>query len=352
MPVLSRLLPAPLVVDIRQGAVDDLAVLLADQRISNSGRLAIAVSEGSGTALRERCAPQLPGAEWFTVPGATLDSAVRLADGMKGGSYDAVVGLGGGKIIDVAKYAAARVGLPMVAVATNLSHDGICSPVSTLANDAGSGSYGVPTPIGIVVDLDVVRQAPARTLRAGIGDVVSNVCAVADWELSHKMTGEPVDGLAVAMARTAAESVLRQPGGIGDDAFLTVLAEALVLSGIAMTVAGSSRPSSGACHEICHAIDHLLPAKAGAHGEQCGLGAAFALFLREDVERARLVVDVLRRHELPVLPAELGLTSDEFIEAVAYAPRTRPGRYTILEHLDLDDEALRKAVNAYVGTYG
>jgi glycerol-1-phosphate dehydrogenase [NAD(P)+] len=119
-----------------------------------------------------------------------------------------------------------------------------------------------------------------------------------------------------------------------------------------MTIAGSSRPSSGACHEICHAIDQRLPAKAGAHGEQCGLGAAFALFLREDVERARLVVDVLRRHGLPILPAELGLTLDEFIAVVAYAPRTRPGRYTILEHLDLDEEALRKAVNAYVGTYG
>jgi glycerol-1-phosphate dehydrogenase [NAD(P)+] len=210
----------------------------------------------------------------------------------------------------------------------------------------------VPTPIGIVVDLDVVRQAPRRTLTAGIGDVLSNLCAIADWELSHAMTGEPVDGLAVAMARTAAESVLRQPGGVGDDAFLTVLAEALVLSGVAMTVAGSSRPSSGACHEICHAIDQLMPAKAVSHGEQCGIGAAFALFLREDVERAHAVIDVLRRHGLPVLPAEIGLTSDEFIEAVAYAPRTRPGRYTILEHLDLDDEALRKAVNAYVGTYG
>ncbi|MYQ43593.1 iron-containing alcohol dehydrogenase, partial [Streptomyces sp. SID4985] len=139
---MTRLIPSPVVVDIRPGALSDLANVLADQRISHSGRLAVAVSGGSGARLRERVAPSLPGATWFEVGGGTLDDAVRLADEMKSGRYDAVVGLGGGKVIDCAKYAAARIGLPLVAVATNLSHDGICSPVSILDNDAGRGSYG------------------------------------------------------------------------------------------------------------------------------------------------------------------------------------------------------------------
>lgn len=77
-----------------------------------------------------------------------------------------MVSLGGGKVVDCAKYAAARVGLPLVAVATNLAHDGLCSPVATLDNDAGRGSYGVPSPIGVVIDLDVIRDAPARFVRA------------------------------------------------------------------------------------------------------------------------------------------------------------------------------------------
>ncbi|MFD9876344.1 iron-containing alcohol dehydrogenase, partial [[Kitasatospora] papulosa] len=106
MPVLTRLIPSPVVVDIRRGAMDDLAGLLADQRISASGKLAIAISGGSGRALRERLAPVLPGADWYPVTDGTIDSAVRLADEIKGNRYDAVVGLGGGKIIDVAKYAA------------------------------------------------------------------------------------------------------------------------------------------------------------------------------------------------------------------------------------------------------
>ncbi|MCH0541723.1 iron-containing alcohol dehydrogenase family protein [Streptomyces sp. MUM 203J] len=350
MPVLTRLIPSPVVVDISRGATDRLAGLLADQRVSASGRLAMAISNGSGRALREKLAPLLPDADWYTVGDGTIDSAVQLADAIRGRRYDAVVGLGGGKIIDVTKYAAARVGLPMVAVATNLSHDGICSPISTLDNDNGRGSYGVPGPIAMVIDLDIIRDAPIRFVRSGIGEAISNLSALADWDLSHRVTGEQVDGLAAAMARTAGESVLRHPGGVGDDEFLTVLAEALVLSGIAMSISGDSRPSSGACHEISHAFDLLHPTRRALHGEQCGLGAAFATYLRGAHDEAGLFAEVLRRHGLPVLPDEIGFTPDEFAATVAYAPQTRPGRFTVLEHLDLSTDQIRDAYADYVKT--
>jgi glycerol-1-phosphate dehydrogenase [NAD(P)+] len=348
VPVLTRLVPSPLVVDIRAGALDDLGTVLADQRIAASGRIAVAVSNGSGAAMRERLAPQLPGAAWFSVESGTLDAAVTLADQVKSGHYDALVGLGGGKIIDVAKYAAARVGLPIVAVATNLAHDGLCSPVSTLDNDAGRGSYGVPSPIGMIVDLSVIRQAPARFVASGIGDAISNISCIADWELSQRETGEAVDGLAAAMARTSGETILRHPGTIADNDFLVALAEALVLTGISMNVAGSSRPASGACHEINHALDLLYPERKAQHGEQCGLGAAFATYLRGDLPVAGQMVQTLRRHGLPVTADQIGFSEAEFTAAVHYAPQTRPGRYTILEHLDLDPSAIRDAYTSYV----
>ncbi|MET4662447.1 iron-containing alcohol dehydrogenase family protein [Streptomyces fungicidicus] len=352
MPVLTRLIPSPVVVDIRPGALDDLGSVLADERVSQSGRLAIAVSGGSGARLRERIAPSLPAAGWFEVGGGTIDDAVRLAGAIKAGRYDAVVGLGGGKIIDCAKFAAARVGLPLVAVATNLAHDGLCSPVATLDNDAGRGSYGVPNPIAVVIDLNVIREAPVRFVRSGIGDALSNISAVADWELSHRVNGEKIDGLAAAMARQAGEAVLRHPGGAGDDGFLQVLAEALVLTGIAMSVSGDSRPSSGACHEINHAFDLLHPKRAAAHGEQCGLGAAFAMYLRGAHEESAYMAEVLRRHGLPVLPEEIGFTVDEFVRVVEFAPETRPGRFTILEHLDLKTEQIKDIYADYVKAIG
>ncbi|MEV1019633.1 iron-containing alcohol dehydrogenase family protein [Streptomyces sp. NPDC050264] len=354
MPVLTRLIPSPVVVDIRPGALNDLAGVLADQRISSStGRLAIAISGGSGAALRARLESSLPRADWFEVGGGTLDDAIQLADDIKkAGRYDAIVGLGGGKIIDCGKFAAARVGLPLVAVATNLSHDGLCSPVATLDNDAGRGSYGVPNPIAVVIDLDVIREAPVRFVRSGIGDALSNISAVADWELAARERGEDIDGLAAAMARQAGEAVLRHPGGVGDDAFLQVLAEGLVLTGIAMSVSGDSRPASGACHEINHGFDLLYPKRAASHGEQCGLGAAFAMHLRGARDESRFMVDVLRRHGLPVTPEEIGFTVDEFVKVVEFAPQTRPGRYTILEHLALTTDQIRDAYADYAKAIG
>ncbi|HEY2193912.1 MAG TPA: iron-containing alcohol dehydrogenase, partial [Actinomycetospora sp.] len=130
--------------------------------------------------------------------------------------------------------------------------------------------------------------------------------------------------------------------------FLVVLAEALVLSGIAMTAAGSSRPCSGADHEILHAIDRLFPG-AGQHGELAGLGALFAASLRDDGDRAFADLDAcLRRHRLPRHPGDVGLTDEQFATAVRAAPATRPDRFTVLEYRALDRDGVDKAVRAFV----
>jgi len=341
---------SPLVIDIRPRAVEGLAGLLADGRISAGGRVAVAVGPGQGERIARGIGPSLRAADVFHVTGSSVDAAGQLAGQLRQRSYDALVGIGGGRTLDVTKYAAARVGLPMVSVATNLAHDGIASPVSILDFDGGRGSFGVPMPIAVVVDLDYVRSSPVRMVRSGIGDVVSNLSAIADWLLAAQARMEPVDGLAVTFARTAAEALLHRHDGIDSDDFLTALAEALVLSGMAMAVAGTSRPCSGGCHEISHAIDQLFPGK-GSHGEQVGLGALFTFFLREDWARAEQIDACLRRHGLPRLPRDLDLDDDQFVDAVLLGPSTRPDRYTILEHLDLDERGVREAVKNYVETF-
>jgi glycerol-1-phosphate dehydrogenase [NAD(P)+] len=182
--------------------------------------------------------------------------------------------------------------------------------------------------------------------RSGIGDALSNLSAIADWQLAERERGEAVDGVAVTFARTAAMAILHREDGIDDDDFLIALAEALVLSGLAMATAGSSRPCSGGEHEILHAIDHLFP-KTAHHGELAGAATLFMAFLRGDGSAAAIDA-CLRRHGLPRLPADLGLSAEQFAEAVAYAPRTRPDRYTLLEHLALDDAGVREHVGRYV----
>jgi glycerol-1-phosphate dehydrogenase [NAD(P)+] len=347
VPLLARTITSPVAIEVRAGAVDTLAPLLADGRISTGGKVAIAVGPGRGDELAERLSRTLPQAAVIHVKGGTLDGALDLMATLREDFYDAVIGIGGGRTLDAAKYAASMSGLPFVSVATTLTHDGIASPVATLENQGRKGSYGVQVPIAVFVDIDEVRDAPVEHTRSGVGDVLSNLSAIADWELARQVRGESVDGMAVSIARTAAESVLDLAPGT--DRFLTVLADALILSGLAMTVAGTSRPCSGACHEISHALDawHGSP---GLHGQQVALGALYATWLREDTELFSQLDAAMRVHGLPRTPDELGIGSEAFVSAISEAPRTRPDRFTVLEHLDLTAAETEERVDAFLAT--
>jgi len=351
VPLLTRVVGTPLTIDIGPGTVAGLAPLLADRRISSGGHVAVVVGPGLGEEIAAALRPQLANAELMTVEAGSLEAATALARRLREGFYDALVGIGGGRTLDVAKYAAGLSGLPMVAVATSLAHDGIASPVASLEDPARhKHSYGVQMPIAVMVDLDYVRRSEPAMRRSGIGDVVSNLSAIADWRLAEQVRGEAVDGVAVTFARIAATSVLHRSDGIDDDPFLIALAEALVLSGLAMATAGSSRPCSGGDHEILHAIDHLFPGTAG-HGELAGAASLFTSFLRGDEALAADLDACLTRHGLPRTASELGLTEDQFVQAVLHAPATRPDRYTVLEHLELDEQGARRHVRAYADAY-
>lgn len=353
MPLLTRMVAAPLAVEVRPGAVDVLGPLLADRRISSGGHVAVVVGPGLGEEIAGRLAGQLPDASVRHVEGGSVQAAMALAEELRGGFHDAVVGIGGGRTLDTAKYAASLSGLPLVAVATSLAHDGIASPVSSLYGpDGRKTSLGVQMPVAVVVDLDYVgRSAPAMR-RSGIGDVLSNLSAIADWRLAERERGEEVDGLAVTFAQTAALAVLHRADTIEDEEFLTTLADALVLSGLAMAVAGSSRPCSGADHEIVHAIDHLFCDLGRNHGELAGAAALFATWLRGDEQTASEINRCLVHHGLPRVPADLGLSPADFAAAVRAAPGTRPDRFTVLEHLALGEEEVTERVSAFLAAFG
>ena len=194
MPLLARTVATPLAVIIRAGAVRGLAPLLADVRVSGSGSVAVAVGSGLGAEIASLVEEILPNAPIFHVEGGSLRSTQELSGRLRGRSFDALVGIGGGGTIDVAKYAASMVGLPYVAVATTLSHDGLASPVSVLEEDGRKASFGVHIPLAVIVDLDFVARSSLRHVRAGIGDAISNLSAVADWHMAADLRGEQIDG--------------------------------------------------------------------------------------------------------------------------------------------------------------
>jgi len=349
MALLARMIYAPLSLDIGPGAIAGLHGLLAEGGISRGGKVAVLVGSGQGEEIEKALRGTLDSADFVRVTSASIEHARDLAATLQPSSYDAVVGIGGGRTLDVAKYIASVVALPMVAVATNLAHDGLASPVASLEYAGRKGSYGVHIPVAVIVDLDYVQRSPRRMLVAGVGDVVSNLSALADWKLAAEVRSERVDGIAAAFARSAAEAVIGRTDSVESTEFITVLAEALVLSGLSMAVAGSSRPCSGGDHEILHAIDQLYPGTSN-HGELAGLGALFCAHLRDDDVHAHAIDTCLRRHGLPRSPLDVGLTVEQFVAAVELAPSTRPDRYTILEHLDLSHEAIETQVEKFLAT--
>jgi glycerol-1-phosphate dehydrogenase [NAD(P)+] len=145
--------------------------------------------------------------------------------------------------------------------------------------------------------------------------------------------------------------VLHRQDGIDDEEFLIALADGLVLSGLAMATAGSSRPCSGGDHEIVHAIDHLFPGTAG-HGELAGAAALFTSFLHEDARLSTEIDACLTRHGLPRTAGDLGLSEDQFVAALLDAPATRPDRFTVLEHLAMDEGEARTRVRAFADAFG
>lgn len=252
---------------------------------------------------------------------------------------DVIIAVGGGKVLDVGKMASYQQGLPFIAVPTTLSSDGIASPIAVIRGDAGyHESLGARIPIAVLVDLDVVRDAPADTLRAGVGDLISNLSAIEDWELAIRTRGERIDSFAMLVARNAAETFLdrvrehpHETVSLYADPILARLAEGLLMSGLAMAIAGTSRPCSGAEHLISHALDRILT-KPFAHGLQVGMATVFVQRLRgSDVSS---IVEAFTKLGIPTNPDALGVPRDVFLEAVRRAPSMRPGRTTVLDTLN------------------
>jgi glycerol-1-phosphate dehydrogenase [NAD(P)+] len=277
----------------------------------------------------------------ITVERATTEEVSKVESEIRKVKPDIVVGLGGGKDIDVAKLSSMKSGGRFVSVPTAASHDGIVSPLVSMKGLDRPYTYVAHSPVAIVADTTIIAKSPYRLIASGCGDIVAKYTAVRDWKLAHRIKNEYYGDYAAELAIMSSRLVMKNANDIKrmSDSGVRTLVEALISCGVAMSIAGTSRPCSGAEHLFSHALTMVAP-KPALHGEQCGVGTIMCAYLHG--ANWELIRDVLRRIGAPTTAKELGVEPECVIEALTKAHSIRPERYTILGESGLTKEAAHR----------
>lgn len=327
----------PSLVRVKPGAIDRVGVYLSR---SEHTQTILLVSQGLVPDYLERVQRSMADSkiqclETGTVADASFESATEVFTRLPR-KVKAIIGLGGGKALDVAKYVAFLARLPYYATPTSLSNDGFSSPQSSLTIARRRRSLAAALPFAVVIDLDVCVGAPRPLWLSGIGDLVSKLTAIFDWKLAFHRRGEPVNDFAALLSDATVYQFLAQPSFDLDGARL--LGTALLLNGIAMEICGTSRPASGSEHLISHALDSIS-SRPRLHGLQVGL-ATYLISRVQNNQSARIAR----------LFDEVGfwsvIRSDPFVlsewkQAIELAPSIKDDFYTILSQ----EEAVTEAKN-------
>jgi len=255
-----------------------------------------------------------------------VKSTEKLA-GEMGANF--LLGVGGGKCIDIAKATSFALGMPFISAPTAASHDGITSSRASISGGGNTTSVEAHVPIAVVADTELISKAPYRLLASGCGDLISNYTAVRDWQLAYRLKNIEYSSYAAALSQMTAQMIIESADTIkeGLEESAWIVAKGLVSSGVAMSIAGSSFPASGSEHKFSHALDKIAP-KPALHGEECGVGAIMMMYLHRG--DWNLIRDTLKKVGTPVCASELGIEIEYIIEALVHAHEIYPERYSIL----------------------
>lgn len=265
--------------------------------------------------------------EYREIDTVAMDDLVEMAFSLPN-KAEAVIAIGGGKVIDAGKYAAFLRKLPFISIPTSSSSDGFSSASASLLIDGKRVSVPARLAYGIVVDTDVIRTAPDKFIYSGIGDMVAKITAIYDWQFEEAAGYSQLNDFAVMIAKKAVNSFVRTPfSDIHENLFLNELLNSLAMSGIANEIAGNSCPTSGSEHLISHAMDQFMAAPQ-LHGIQVGI-ASYLMSLVQDHRYVR-VRTVFTDTGFFDYVRTLGLARKDFIRAIDTAPSIKPHRHTFL----------------------
>ena len=339
----SKIMELPRNVVVGHDAIQQVGEVCASLKL---GRRALLVADKvtmdvAGDVVVEQLASRKIKTQTFLIPDATWEEVRGAEERIRKGNLDFALGVGGGRSIDVAKCASFNVGIPFVSVPTAASHDGVVSSRASITKGDEKVSLAAHTPIAVIMDTGIIAESPFRLLAAGCGDIISNLTAVKDWALARNLRNEYYSSYAASLSELAARLVIENAPNIKPrlEESAWFVCKALVSSGVAMSIAGSSRPASGSEHKFSHALDRLAK-KPGLHGEQCGVGTIMMMYLHSG--NWQEVRDALLAIGTPTTAHALGVTDEEIVQALCHAHEVGKERYTILGDEGLTTEAAER----------
>jgi len=333
MPLYYQVTNLPLLYQIGPGLIGRIPEILEEKNLTFRRVLLLSGSSFSGRIADEVLAsPGCRGWLRHAVSEGSTEEVDSIAKTLMTQPVELIVAVGGGKVIDVAKRVSFLRRVNNLVVPTVVSNDGLISPISVLRGaDGRTESLPAQMPMGVIADTAVIGRAPVRFLRAAAGDVLSNLSAARDWEIAAARAGETMHDIPYRMARMSASSLIHMHDfALDSEEFLTQLINTQLNSGIAMALAGTSRPCSGSEHLLSHAIDFLGLSPDTLHGLQVGSTSLFTLYLQGDLPD--YCQDYARTFDIPLvfdeLSAAIGPAMPKIVEL---ARQMRPGRYTVLD---------------------
>ena len=254
------------------------------------------------------------GAEIIAMGGASFDEAVSIAKKVCVEDIKIIIGIGGGRVLDTSKYAAHISKAVYICMPTSLSNDSLASPFSVLETyGKARKTFACKIPTAIIVDTNMIINAPEGQTLSGIGDTIAKHTALFDWKLSASKSGSQVDDFAYALSRMSYDSVYHcDEKNMKSRVFIRILSRALVMGGLAMEIAGSSRPCSGSEHLFAHAIEEYYPEVRISHGLGVALGTIPACIFQGQEPDG--IMRFFKAHGLDFDPASYGITAEMFAD--------------------------------------
>ena len=194
-----------------------------------------------------------------------------------------IVAVGSGTINDLSRFASYKLNIPYIIVGTAPSIDGYASVVSPLIVEGVKKTFDAVYPYGIIADISIMKAAPMFMLQAGFGDILGKYTALADWHLANLLKGEYFCPTIEKLVNRAIDKCVKAAPKLTDRDTETVesITEALILTGLAIGMVGSSRPASGEEHHLSHCWEMIFMNEGRKvkylHGNNVGVGVGIII---------------------------------------------------------------------------